>query len=198
VTGDIGSGLVNALPQVMPLSPPIGDPLRDVTSLLSRELAASEPGQTTVLDRLLDILLVLSIRTCFRQSATTPRWCRAAADPRLKTALQLIHEQPGRSWSVPELARISGLSRAAFARAFGDALGQPPMQYLTDWRMTLARDYLRTSDIDLAGIAERIGYGSPYAFASAFKRHHGCPPGAWRQHALDIGETDRSIGAHLG
>jgi AraC-like DNA-binding protein len=137
-----------------------------------------------VLDRLLDILLVLSIRTSFRHSATTPRWYRAAADPQLKTALQLIHEHPSRPWSVPELARITGLSRAAFARAFGEALGQPPMQYLTDWRMALARDYLRTSDMDLAGIAELIGYGSQYAFASAFKRHHGCPPGAWR-HAVD-------------
>ncbi|MDR3496905.1 MAG: AraC family transcriptional regulator, partial [Ancalomicrobiaceae bacterium] len=152
--GDVGNGLVNALPQVMPLSPPVGDPLRDVTNLLSRELAGSEPGQNTVLDRLLDILLVLSIRASFRQSALTPRWYRAAADPRLKAALQRMHEKPGHPWSVPELARISGLSRAAFARAFGEALGQTPMHYLTDWRMTLARDHLRTSEKDLTEIAE--------------------------------------------
>lgn len=86
-SGDIGSGLVNALPQVMPLSPPIGDPLRDVISLLSRELASVEPGQNTILDRLLDILLVLAIRTSLPASATTPSWYRAAADPRLKAAL---------------------------------------------------------------------------------------------------------------
>ncbi|WP_136618687.1 MULTISPECIES: AraC family transcriptional regulator [Mesorhizobium] len=181
LSGDIGSGLLNALPQVMPLSPPIGDPLRDVTSLLSRELASPEPGQNTVLDRLLDILLVLAIRAIFRQSATTPRWYRASAHPRLKAALQVIHEDPGRPWSVPELAKISGLSRASFARAFGNALGQTPMQYLTDWRMTLARDYLRSSKMDLAEIANLTGYGSPYAFAAAFRRHHGYPPGAWRQ-----------------
>jgi AraC-like DNA-binding protein len=181
LSGDIGSGLLNALPQVMPLSPPIGDPLRDVTSLLSRELTSSEPGQNTVLDRLLDILLVLAIRASFRQGGATPRWYRAAADPRLKAALQVMHKDPGRPWSVPELARISGLSRAAFARAFGDALGQTPMQYLTDWRMALARDHLRNSEMDLAEIANLTGYGSPYAFAAAFRRHHLCPPGAWRQ-----------------
>jgi AraC-like DNA-binding protein len=197
-SGDIGSGLVNALPQVMSFSPPVGDPLRDVISLMSRELSATEPGQNTVLDRLLDILLVLSIRTSFRQGTTTPRWYRAAADPRLKAALQRIHEDPGHPWSVPELARISGLSRAAFARAFGDALGQTPMQYLTDWRMALARDYLRNGDTDLAGIADLIGYGSPYAFAAAFRRHHDCPPGAWRQQAIDADGMESNDRIHSG
>ncbi len=137
-----------------------------------------------MLDRLLDILLVLAIRTSFRQSTTAPRWYRASADPRLNAALQAIHEDAGRPWSVPELAEISGLSRAAFARTFRDALGQTPMQYLTDWRMTPARDYLRNGELGLAKIANVICYGSPYAFAAAFRRHHGDPPGAWRQREL--------------
>jgi hypothetical protein len=67
---------------------------------------------------------------------------------------------------------------------FRDALGRTPMQYLTDWRMTLARDYLRDGGPGLAKIADVIGYGSPYAFAAAFRRHHGDPPGAWRQREL--------------
>jgi AraC-like DNA-binding protein len=183
-SGDIGSGLLEALPQVLPLSAAVGDPLRDVVGLLSRELASPEPGQPTVLDRLLDILLVLAIRTSFRQSTTAPAWYRASADPRLNAALQAIHEDAGHPWSVPELAEISGLSRAAFARTFRDALGQTPMQYLTDWRMTLARDYLRDGELGLAKIAEVIGYGSPYAFAAAFRRHHADPPGVWREREL--------------
>lgn len=183
-SGDIGSGLLDALPHVLPLSAAVGDPLRDVIGLLSRELAFPEPGHPTVLDRLLDILLVLAIRTSFRQSATAPRWYRASADPRLNAALQAIHEDAGHPWSVPELAEISGLSRAAFARTFRDALGQTPMRYLTDWRMTLARDYLRNGELGLAKIADVIGYGSPYAFAAAFRRHHTDPPGAWRQREL--------------
>jgi AraC-like DNA-binding protein len=83
---------------------------------------------------------------------------------------------------VPELAATSGLSRATFARLFPRVLGQAPMQYLTDWRMTLARDLLRTDHATLAQIAARIGYASPYAFGAAFRRHHGQPPGRWRRH----------------
>lgn len=192
LSGDIGRGLLAALPQVMPLTPAIGDPLREVISLLSRELSASEPGQNTVLDRLLDVLLVLALRSSFRESPTTPRWYRASADPRLKTALQAMHQDAARAWSVPELARISGLSRASFARIFREALGQTPMDYLTDWRMTLARDHLRADDMSLAQIAERVGYGSPYAFASAFRRHHGQPPGAWR--LLELANAGNSDG----
>ena len=183
-SGDIGSGLLDALPQVLPLSAAVGDPLRDVIDLLSRELASPEPGQPTVLDRLLDILLVLAIRTSFRQSSTAPRWYRASTHPRLSAALQEMHEDAGHPWSVPELAELGGLSRAAFARTFREALGQTPMQYLTDWRMALARDHLRDGELSLAKIADAIGYGSPYAFAAAFRRHHGDPPGAWRQREL--------------
>ena len=180
-SGDVGSGLLDALPQVMTLSAAIDDPLRDVVTLLSRELARTEPAQQIVLDRLLDLLLVLAIRSDFRRSATAPRWYRASADPRLSAALQAMHENTARPWTVPELAAISGLSRAAFARAFREALGQAPMQYLTEWRMTLAREHLRADELSLAQIADAVGYGSPFAFAAAFRRHHRDPPGAWRQ-----------------
>ena len=180
-SGDVGEGLLGALPQVLPLSSAVGDPLHDVIAVLSRELAASEPGQQTVLDRLLDILLVLAIRTSFRTSGSAPRWFQASSDPRLSAALQAIHDDAAHPWTVPELAAVSGLSRAAFARSFQRALGQAPMQYLTDWRMTLARDYLRTGQATLAHVADQTGYASPYAFAAAFRRHHGQPPGLWRQ-----------------
>jgi AraC-like DNA-binding protein len=180
-SGDVGNGLLDALPPVLTLSSVIDEPLRDVITLLSRELTITEPGQQTVLDRLLDVLLVLALRSDFRQSVTAPRWYRASADPRLRAALQAMHEDAGHPWTVPELAAISGLSRAAFARAFRGALGQAPLQYLTDWRMTLARDHLRVGEHNLASIAAAVGYRSPYAFAAAFRRHHGTPPGAWRQ-----------------
>jgi AraC-like DNA-binding protein len=188
-SGDIGSGLLEALPQVLTLSAAVGDPLRDVIALLSHELAAPEPGQPTVLDRLLDVLLVLAIRSDFRRSSTAPRWFQASADPRLNAALQAMHENAAHCWSVPELAAISGLSRAAFARTFRNALGQTPMQYLTDWRMALARDHLRTGELGMTNIARTVGYGSPYAFAAAFTRHHGQPPGTWRQQESLRGEA---------
>jgi AraC-like DNA-binding protein len=160
-----------------------------VVTLLSRELVRTEPAQQIVLDRLLDLLLVLAIRSDFRTSATAPRWYRASADPRLSAALQAVHENAAHPWTVPELAAVSGLSRAAFARAFREALGQAPMQYLTEWRMTLARDHLRADDLTLTQIAAAVGYGSPFAFAAAFRRHHGDPPGTWRQRKRAAADT---------
>jgi AraC-like DNA-binding protein len=179
--GDVGTQLVEALPPALHLPHADDDPLHDAIGLLSRELAAPAPGQQTVLDRLLDIVLVYALRASFRQSPQAPRWYQASTDPRLNPALRAIHTDAAHPWSVPELAGLSGLSRAAFARSFQHALGQAPMQYLTEWRMTLARDHLRSGDISLAQIADRTGYTSPYAFAAAFRRHHGQPPGRWRQ-----------------
>ncbi len=171
-SGDVGQGLLSALPQVLPISAAVGDPVRDVIAVLSRELAASEPGQQTVLDRLLDILLVLAIRTSFRTSGNAPRWYLASADPRLSAALQAVHDDAAHAWTVPELAAVSGLSRAAFARNFQRALGEPPMQYVTTWRMTLARDYLRSGQLTLAQVAER------HWLRFALRLRRGFPPPA--------------------
>jgi AraC-like DNA-binding protein len=184
--GDVGSQLVEALPPVLHLAHVDDDPLHDAIALLSRELSTPAPGQQTVLDRLLDIVLIHALRASFRQSTHAPRWFVASKDPRLDPALRAIHTDAAHPWTVPELASLSGLSRAAFARAFQHALGQAPMQYLTEWRMTIARDHLRYGDLSLSQIAARTGYTSPYAFAAAFRRHHGQPPGRWRH---DHGES---------
>jgi len=183
-SGDVGRGLIRTLPPTLLLRAAAHDPLHDVIALLSRELSGSAPGQQTVLDRLLDVLLVLALRACFEQTPTAPRWYRAATDSRLGPALHAIHAQADHPWTVPELASLSGLSRPAFARNFERSLGQAPMQYLTDWRMTLARDYLRTGDLSVDQVARRTGYASPNAFAAAFRRHHGQPPGQWRHTEL--------------
>ena len=192
--GDIGAGLVQALPPVLSLPASIDDPIHGVVALLSREMAHAEPGQQTVLDRLLDVLVVLGLRTGLARSARAPAWFRAASDPRLSPALQAMHANPGEPWTVNDLARLSSMSRATFARVFQQALGQAPMTYLADWRMTLARDLLLDQDTPLTEIAERVGYSSLYAFAAAFRRHHGQPPGRWRtQQALS---TPRRIPGH--
>jgi AraC-like DNA-binding protein len=183
-SGDVGQGLIRTLPRTLLLRTADRDPLHDVIALLSRELSTAAPGQQTVLDRLLDVLLVLAMRAWFDQSPTAPRWYGAASDPRLGPALHAIHAEAGHPWTVPELASLSGLSRPAFARNFEQSLGQAPMQYLTDWRMTLARDYLRAGEWTIAQVANRTGYASPNAFAAAFRRHHGRPPGQWRQAEL--------------
>jgi AraC-like DNA-binding protein len=184
LAGDVGRGLIQALPPMLVIRPTPHDQIHDVVSLISRELSRPTPGQQTVLDRLLDILLVMAMRTSFDQSPTAPRWYRAAADPRLGRALQAMHNEPERAWTVPELAQLSAMSRPSFARNFERALGQSPMQYLTDWRMTLARDYLLAGELSLEQIALRTGYSSPNAFAATFRRHVGLAPSRWRQSTL--------------
>ncbi|HJY59671.1 MAG TPA: AraC family transcriptional regulator [Streptosporangiaceae bacterium] len=179
--GDIGRGLVEALPPVLSLPASVDDPIHAVVTLLSREMSHVEPGQQTVLDRLLDVLVVLGLRAGLTRSATAPAWFRAAADPRLSPALHAMHANAGQPWTVDELAKLANMSRATFARVFQQALGRAPMTYLSDWRMTLARDLLLVQDTTLAEIAGRVGYSSVYSFATAFHRHHGEPPGRWRQ-----------------
>ncbi|MFJ7217727.1 cupin domain-containing protein [Amycolatopsis sp. NPDC098790] len=189
--GDVGRSLIDALPPTLLLHAAAHDPLHDVIGFLSRELGAPAAGHQTVLDRLLDVLLVMAMRAAYDQSPTAPRWYRAGGDPRLGPALHAIHAQAEHPWTVPELASLSGMSRPAFARNFERSLGQAPMQYLTDWRMTLARDHLRGEELTLDQIARRTGYTSPNAFAAAFRRHHGVPPGHWRQEELSSDPSRR-------
>jgi AraC-like DNA-binding protein len=183
LAGDVGRSLIRALPPMLAIRPPAHGQVHDVVSLISRELTLPAPGQQTVLDRLLDVLLVLVMRAAYENSSNAPRWYRAAEEPRLGRALQAMHESPQHNWTVPELAHLSAMSRPSFARNFERALGQTPMQYLTDWRMTLAREYLIGNELTMEQIARRTGYSSPNAFAATFRRHVGLPPGRWRQEA---------------
>ncbi|WP_197514994.1 AraC family transcriptional regulator [Mycobacterium sp. 852013-50091_SCH5140682] len=178
--GDIGQGLVDALPPILPLPANVDDPIHTVVALLSREMQHENPGRQTVLDRLLDVLVVFGLRAGLSRSATPPAWFRGASDPRLAPILQVIHAEPEKPWTVDELAKLGHMSRATFARTFQQVIGHSPMKYLTDWRMTLARDLLLTSEATLDEIAAQIGYGSVYAFATAFQRHHGQPPRRWQ------------------
>jgi AraC-like DNA-binding protein len=189
MAGDVGQSLIRALPPMLVIRPSAHDQVHDVVSLISRELIQSAPGHETVLDRLLDVLLILVMRAAYRNSPAAPRWYRAAEDPRLGRALQAMHEGPERGWTVPELARLSAMSRASFARNFERALGQTPMQYLTGWRMALAREYLLANELTVEQIAQRTGYSSPNAFAATFRRHVGLPPGRWRQEAAAKAKT---------
>jgi AraC-like DNA-binding protein len=178
--GDVGRGLIDSLPPVCVLRTAAHEPLHDVIALIARELSEPGAGQQTILDRLLDVLLIMAMRESFARNPQAPRWYQAAADSRIRAALHAIHASPDHLWTVPRLASLSGLSRAAFARSFERSLGIAPIQYLTDWRMTIARDYLRAGELSLEQIARRAGYTSPNAFAAAFRRYHGQPPGRWR------------------
>lgn len=179
--GDLCDGLLASLPATLHVRPTAASPLRATLDVFASEVLRDRPGQQVLLDRLLDVVLVQVLREELeRLGDDAPPWFRAQADPAVSDALREIHRDPAHPWTVRELAAIAGLSRAAFARRFTTALGQAPLTYLTAWRMTLARDLLRTTDDGLAAIAATVGYSSEFAFAAAFKRHHGLPPGRWR------------------
>ena len=96
-------------------------------------------------------------------------------------ALALMHKEPERPWTVPELARRVGLSRTGFAERFRHFLGEPPMAYLARWRLKLGAEVLQSSEESVAEVAAAVGYGSEAAFNRAFKRELACPPAQFRR-----------------
>jgi AraC-like DNA-binding protein len=155
------------------------DPL---VGYLAGEATRDLPGQETVLDRLLDLLLIAVVRRWMtRPDAPSRHWYRAQGDPVVGPALRLLHERPGHPWTLAALAAAVGVSRSALARRFHELVGEPPMGYLTRWRLALAADLLREPGATLAAVARQVGYGSAYALSAAFKREHGISP---RDHRL--------------
>jgi AraC-like DNA-binding protein len=148
-----------------------------LTDYLAEEVVKDEPGQEAVLDRLLDLLLVGVLRAWFaRPEAAAPGWYRAHSDPVVGPALRLLQNDSAHPWTVAELARAGGSSRAGFARRFKELIGEPPMEFLTNWRLTLAADLLREPGATVGSVARQVGYASPFAFSTAFKRVRGQSP----------------------
>jgi AraC-like DNA-binding protein len=173
--GEIGGRLLAALPPLLSLTADRWTcPL---TPLITEEIVRDEPGQEVVLDRLLDLLVISALRAWFSgPEAEAPAWYRALADPVVGRALRLLQDDPAHPWTVAALAAEAGVSRAALARRFSDLVGEPPMAYLTGWRLALAADRLRDTDLTLETIARQIGYGSAFALSTAFKRVYGVSP----------------------
>ncbi|MFF3837687.1 AraC family transcriptional regulator [Streptomyces sp. NPDC001930] len=168
----------------LPARPDRHPELRSAVALLAAELENPRLGTDAVVPALLDTLLLYILRIWFKEQLVredTTGWAAALNDPPVAAALRAIHRDPAAPWTVAKLAAEAGLSRAPFARRFAMLTGQPPLGYLTWWRMTTAARLLRTSDAPLRSIATRVGYTSEFAFANAFKRSHGTPPGAYRR-----------------
>ena len=194
--GEVGSRLLTALPAyVVTRAADWRSPLVD---LLGAEIHGQGAGQASLLDRLLDALVVGVVQ---HWSATadvpTPAWLRGTDDPVAAEALTLLHDEPAKPWTVANLAHQVGVSRAGLARRFAAAVGEPPMAYLTGWRMAMAADLLTGGDAPVARVAREVGYASPFTFSSAFKRHHGVSPLGFRRgerDALRSGSHDERSG----
>lgn len=187
--GDVGDRLLSALPQVLVV--PAEDNRGPVLDMVIAEVEKDEPGQQVVLDRLLDLALITTLRAWFaRPEAEAPSWYLAQSDPIVGQALRCLHDNPAHAWTVAMLASRAGASRAAFARRFTELVGEPPMRYLTNWRIALAADLLRETDATVESIAERAGYANAFALSVAFKRVRGISPSRHRKASRLAGTDD--------
>jgi AraC-like DNA-binding protein len=177
--------VLDALPHMLRV--PFGsDPatawLKSLLDLGTQETLARRPGSDTVLAKLSELLFVEAVRRYTEAMPPEQKgWLAGLRDRFVGKALTLMHQKPGHAWTVDTLAAEVGLSRSALAQRFSELIGQPPMQYLTRWRLTVAAQRLRTDGASLAAVAEQVGYESEAAFNRAFKREFGMPPATWRR-----------------
>ena len=185
--GEVSLRLLRALPALLVLRGDVWE--SPLIPLLADEIVKDEPGQEAVLDRLLDLLLIAVLRAWFaRPDADAPAWYAAHGDPVVGPALRLLHNSPAEPWTVASLAQATGVSRAALARRFNDLVGEPPMTFLTGWRIALAADLLLEPGATIASVAEQVGYGSAFALSTAFKRLRGVSPQQYRVAAREAEE----------
>jgi AraC-like DNA-binding protein len=155
--------------------------MQSVFRLMAVEAREFQPGGEAVITRLADILVIQAIRTWIETApAARTGWLGALHDPQIGRALALIHRDPARPWTVAALAGELAMSRSAFAARFTELVAEPAMQYVTRWRMHVALDALQRDGATVGELADRLGYRSEAAFARAFKRVVGIPPGAAR------------------
>jgi AraC-like DNA-binding protein len=158
--------------------------LHAAVQLLAAEVGNPRLGTSATVPAHLDTLLMYILRIWLAEQPTrnsTTGWVAALNDPAVTAALHAVHRDPAAPWTVAELAAEAGLSRATFARRFTSLIGQPPLGYLTWWRLTTAARLLRATEAPLRSIAAQVGYTSEFAFANAFKRMHGLAPGVYRR-----------------
>ena len=171
--------LVRLLPPVIHIrrDDPGATRVRRIVELIADETNTHRPGGVLILERLVEVLLVEALRFRSASAAREEQGLLAGlSDPALAQTLREIHVDVSRRWTVEQLARTAGMSRAVFAERFARKIGMPPMQYLLEWRVALAKDMLRKERPSLAEVAERVGYQSASAFSTAFTRLTGRSP----------------------
>lgn len=180
---EFGAGLHNpllkALPGIVAL-PLAGLPVMNLTlEALFTEASGERCGRQAILDRLMETLIVQLLREMMSQGRVKAGLLAGLADPRLARAINAMHAEPGRSWSLASLAAEAGMSRARFAAGFRDTVGTTPMVYLAEWRLSIAQALLRKGQA-VQQVADEVGYGSASALSRAFTAQLGLSPTAWR------------------
>lgn len=149
--------------------------------MLLFEMHSPSQGSVVMVARILDLLFIQILRAWAAGPDAEPNWLAGALDPQIGPALAVIHSEPGRDWSVEDLARACNLSRSVFAERFNARVGKPPASYLAHVRLDAAATMLRETTIPVTVVAQKVGYTSEAAFSRAFKQRYGEPPARWRR-----------------
>ena len=168
--------------------------LQALIGLIADELDAPQPGRDAIIPALLDALFLYTLRSWFvDQVEQRPinGWAAALADPAIGAVLHVMHTDYAHPWTITELSTKAAVSRATLTRRFTAMIGQPPLTYLTWWRMTVAARLLAESQLTVAAVARAASYTSEFAFAHAFKRTYGLPPGRYRDQRSSAGHSSR-------
>jgi len=175
---DVSFPLIEALPRALILRSDSEDKaIRDLIELVIQEAVAPLLGSTLATNRLLDALLVYTLRQWIRQKIDIDQtWISVFYDRQLGPVIQAIHQTPSQLWTVDDMARLAGSSPSSLTRRFKAIVGEAPLAFVTRWRMTLAAELLRGGH-SIDTVAERVGYEDRFAFAKAFKRVRGVTPG---------------------
>jgi AraC-like DNA-binding protein len=179
--------MLHALPRMLRV--PLGERAGASWILSTIQRAAEESrapraGTDAVLAKLSELLFIEAIRAYIESIPAEQRnWLAGLRDPQVSKALGLLHSDPARQWTVDDLGQEAGISRSALAERFTLLIGDPPMQYLTRWRLALAARALKDGSESILRIASQVGYESEAAFNRAFKREFGMPPATWRRHS---------------
>jgi AraC-like DNA-binding protein len=173
--------LLSALPRVILVRGHAGGALAAYVQFALAESKQPRMGGQCVLGRLSELMFVDVVRHYLETlPADRTGWLAGLREPFVGRALSAIHRNPAHDWTIESLAKNVGLSRSALAERFTQFVGQPLMQYLTNWRMQLAANHLLSGTESVGVIANRIGYDSEAAFSRAFKKAVGTPPSQWR------------------
>lgn len=183
---DFKHPLLADLPEFVHLrtaDPAIDDMTAAVLPLILRELARPRPGQNMIVERMAEVLLVQTLRAYYQINPPSDGFFAGLSDARLERAISRIHQDYGQPIGLADLAQTAAMSRSSFAQTFKQKLSVSPVEYLAKWRMLVASDVLKTTNLPVADVAEQVGYLSDIAFVRAFKREFGQTPSALRRQA---------------
>jgi AraC-like DNA-binding protein len=165
--------------------------VKGLSTALAHEVDDGGPGSEVVMARLSDALVIRALRHHL-ETSDDPGWLSGLRDPAVAAALAAVHAEPAAAWDLTALAGTAGLSRSVFAARFSEVVGQTPMRYVFEYRMRRAAHLLTAGGgATVAAVASAVGYGSEAAFAAAFVRYAGRPPGAYRRAVALLGEPER-------